>query len=81
MTCCGNGGESARNPFRHDDHWAEYETRMISALAAGAAGFAAATESSKRRSSGAASTEDDEGPFIKDVRTKGGKGLAQKQTY
>ena len=40
MTCCGNGGEGARNPFRHDDHWAEYETRMISALAAGAAGFA-----------------------------------------
>ena len=40
MTCCG-GGDNARNPFRHDDHWAEYESRMISALAAGAAGFAA----------------------------------------
>ena len=43
MTCCGRDA-NAPNPFRHDDHWAEYETRMISSLAAGAAGFASREE-------------------------------------
>ena len=40
MKCCGGRGDGdARNPFSHDDHgWAEYESRMISALAAGVAG-------------------------------------------